>query len=133
MFSSKHNPTSPRNSPFARNDVELGLGAIPRNDVDIGLGHIEMGNINRQSSNGLIAPPPSSAPSVPDLIDGWYSRDSFKVISFFFFAVTCLGIATAGLFTEKLNTDQFLNVLSSLLFLMAPSPLDLMKKKKKKP
>ena len=73
----------------------------------------------------------SVSSTTPEGIAKWYSQQSFKVITFFFFCIAVLAIITTALFTDKLSTDQFLGMLSSLLFLMAPSPLDLIKKKKK--
>lgn len=85
-----------------------------------------------QSANGQnVTGAVSVSSTTPQGISKWYSQQSFKVITFFLFCVTTLGIITAGLFTDKLSTDQFLGMLSSLLFLMAPSPLELIKKKKK--
>ena len=56
----------------------------------------------------------------------------FRMATFFLFCSAILGITTALRFEDKMNTDQLLNVVSSLLFLLSPSPLDFLQKKKKK-
>ena len=70
-----------------------------------------------------------SAISPPGL-KKWYSNDVFKTVTFFVLIVSILGISTACFLMDKLSSDQFLGVVSSLLFLSTPSPLQRKPKKK---
>lgn len=63
---------------------------------------------------------------------GSISSRSFRVI---IFSVLCLLILLAGstaYFLDKMATPEYMNIVSNLLFVCAPSPLDSLIKKKKK-
>lgn len=88
-----------------------------RNDL------VETPRLQPQQSVRLNYPkPPSTVP--PELLRKWYSKSSFRTITFFFFVVTVLGIATSLIFTSKMDINQYLGLVSSLIMLMVPSPLD---------
>jgi hypothetical protein len=74
--------------------------------------------------------PSTTASQVPTGIKRYYSNDVFKTVTFFVLVVAALSVATAAFFANKLSSDQFLSVLSSLLFLSTPSPLQRKPKKK---
>ena len=78
----------------------------------------------------VAAPPPSSSNSssaLPPKLAGWYSTKVFRTTCFFIFCFCVLGISTALVFDGRMSIENFMNVLSSLLFLLSPSPLDLIK------
>jgi hypothetical protein len=75
--------------------------------------------------------PPSTTNSVPEGMREWWSTQIFRVVMFFLFCLGVFGVATAMTFQEVMSIDQYLGVVSSLLFLLSPSPLDLLKNKKK--
>jgi len=75
---------------------------------------------------------PSNANSVPEGLKTFWSTQIFRVVMFFLFCFCVLGITTAMTFNKIMSIDQYLGVCSSLLFLLSPSPLDLLKDKKKK-
>ena len=74
---------------------------------------------------------PPSNDSVPVNLKSWYSTKIFRTVMFFILCFCILGITTALTFTDKMSIENYMNILSSLLFLLSPSPLDLIKSKKK--
>ena len=72
--------------------------------------------------------PPSNA--VPAKLAPWYSNQIFRIVTFFIMMMIVLGVCTVCFFTARLSADQFLGVVSSLLFLATPSPLQGKPKKK---
>jgi hypothetical protein len=124
----------PPNSPVLRSprlgdtDGQRVLDMAEINDLRRAIQRFQSNNAGNQANGGGGI---SVSSTTPEGIAKWYSQQSFKVITFFLFCVSVLAIITTALFIDKLSTDQFLGMLSSLLFLMAPSPLDLIKKKKK--
>jgi len=92
--------------------------------------------INRTQSNANRLPmpynpyPPSTSTEVPSGLKSWYSNYVFRTVTFFFMMVAVLSISSAAFFTGKLSADQFLGIISSLLFLATPSPLQNKPKKK---
>jgi hypothetical protein len=114
MNADKMPPNSPRDVEMANVELQMPRGFSQTDVADARLA-------NRASSDSA---------SVPANLKGWYSTKSFKTVSFFLFCSAVLGITTSLRFGDKMNTDQYLGVVSSLLFLMAPSPLDLLKKNK---
>lgn len=73
----------------------------------------------------------SNSDSVPTNLRGWYSTKVFRTVMFFIFCFCILGVSTSLVFTDRMNIENYMNVISSLLFLLSPSPLDLIKNKKK--
>lgn len=74
--------------------------------------------------------PPSTSTDVPSGLKSWYSNYVFRTVTFFFMMVAVLSVSTAAFFVGKLSSDQFLGIISSLLFLATPSPLQNKPKKK---
>ena len=74
----------------------------------------------------------SEASSVPEGIKSFWSTKIFRTVMFFLFCFAVFGVCTSLLYTDKISNEQFLGMCSSLLFLLSPSPLDLIKSKKKK-
>ena len=74
--------------------------------------------------------PSSNGSTAPHGLKKWYSNDVFKTITFFILVVAVLSVATSAFFYDKLTSDQFLGVISSLLFLSTPSPLQRKPKQK---
>jgi len=74
--------------------------------------------------------PPSNNTGVPSKLKDWYSNQVFRTVTFFIMMATVLGVTTTAFFTGRLTSDQFLGVVSSLLFLATPSPLQGKKNKK---
>jgi hypothetical protein len=74
---------------------------------------------------------PSTASSVPEGLKSFWSTKIFRVVMFFLFCFAVFGVCTSLLFDNRISNEQFLGVCSSLLFLLSPSPLDLIKNKKK--
>ena len=63
---------------------------------------------------------------------GSISSKSFRVI---IFSILCLLILISGstaYFLNKMATPEYMNIISNLLFVCAPSPLDSLLKRKKK-
>ena len=73
----------------------------------------------------------SSTDSVPPRLSSWFSSKIFRLVMFFIFCFCILAIATSLVFTDRMNIENYMNIISSLLFLLSPSPLDLIKSKKK--
>ena len=78
-----------------------------------------------------VARPSSNPDTIPPRLQGWYSTKVFRTVMFFIFCFCILGVSTSLVFTDRMNIENYMNVLSSLLFLLSPSPLDLIKNKKK--
>ena len=79
----------------------------------------------------LNEPYPSSTNSnTPIGIKKYYNNDVFKTITFFVLVVAILSVSTSAFFYDKLTSDQFLGIISSLLFLSTPSPLQRKPKQK---
>ena len=72
----------------------------------------------------------SNGSATPTGIKKWYSNDVFKTITFFMLVVGILSVSTIAFFNGKLSADQFLGIISSLLFLSTPSPLQRKPKQK---
>ena len=81
--------------------------------------------------NNVVRNPPSNADSVPVHLKGWYSSKIFRTIMFFIFCFVVEGIISASLFIDKSDLQTWVQVTSSILVLLSPSPLDLIKNKKK--
>ena len=84
------------------------------------------------SNSPVIAPPPIYPPSntVPTKLASWYSNQIFRIVTFFIMMMVVLSVCSVCFFTGRLTSDQFLGVVSSLLFLATPSPLQGKPKKK---
>lgn len=79
-----------------------------------------------------IAPVPPITPAnsqIPEGLKKFYSKDIFKTVTFFVLILLVLGVTTTAFFMDKLSSDQMLGVISSLLFLATPSPIQTNKKK----
>ena len=75
-------------------------------------------------------PPITPANSqIPEGLKKFYSKDIFKTVTFFTLIILVLAITTTAFFVNKLSSDQMLGVISSLLFLATPSPIQTNKKK----
>ena len=85
-----------------------------------------------EGPNIVINRPLSNTESVPANLRGWYSNKIYKVVIFSLLCFSVLGISTALTFTDRMSIENFLGVLSSLLFLNTPSPLENLLKSKKK-
>jgi hypothetical protein len=128
---------SPSHTPF---DVEMGNVIPPTasNGANIlaqlrGITDRLDDTANGFTFNRADAPPrpPSTTNSVPEGMKEWWSTQIFRVVMFFLFCFGVFGVATAMTFQKVMSIDQYLGVVSSLLFLLSPSPLDLLKNKKK--
>jgi hypothetical protein len=76
--------------------------------------------------------PQSNTESIPPKLQQWFSTKVFRTVCFFIFCFVILGTSTSMVFIDnKMSIENYMNVLSSLLFLLSPSPLDLIKSKKK--
>jgi uncharacterized membrane protein YwzB len=93
-------------------------------------------------NSNIVSPPPpfsrygnepyaySNTSNTPSALKKWYSNDIFRVVTFFVLVVAVLGISASAFFVDKLSADQMLGIISSLLFLATPSPLQSKPKKK---
>jgi hypothetical protein len=117
-------PSSPRIERGTTVDVEM--GAIPESSF----ARLQPNAIDGRR-NGEIGIA-SSASSVPEGIRSFWSTKIFRTVMFFLFCFSVFGVCTSLLYTDKISNEQFLGMCSSLLFLLSPSPLDLIKSKKKK-
>lgn len=94
--------------------------------------------INPYPSGGIVYQQPqyqyasSNASNTPTKLKSWYSNDIFKVVAFFILVISVLGVTTYAFYADKLSSDQYLGVISGLLMMSLPSPLQSIKKKPKK-
>lgn len=87
--------------------------------------------LQRTFSQRLPMPDPApSSNTVPSGLKDWYSNYVFRTVTFFILMSAVLSVSTAAFFNGKLSADQFLGIVSSLLFLATPSPLQNKGKKK---
>ena len=75
-------------------------------------------------------PPSSNANGVPSKLNSWWSNDIFRIVCFSLIVFVTLALTSTAFFADKISTDQWLGVISSLLFMMMPSPLQGKKQKK---
>lgn len=87
-----------------------------------------------EQPDGQMVPAPraSSTDSTPPRLASWFSSKIFRLVMFFIFCFCILGITTSLVFSDRMSIENYMNILSSLLFLLSPSPLDLIKSKKKR-
>jgi len=76
--------------------------------------------------------PISDTNSTPPKLKPYYSNKIFRTVCFMILCFMTLGISTSLVFTDRMNIENFMNIVSSLLFICTPSPLDNLIKKKKK-
>ena len=81
------------------------------------------------SNSPVIAPYPISN-AIPSKLAPWYSNQIFRIVTFFIMMMVVLAVCSVCFFTDRLSSDQYLGVVSSLLFLATPSPLQGKPKKK---
>jgi hypothetical protein len=74
---------------------------------------------------------PSNSSTTPMHLRGWYSNEIFKVVAFFILVCGVLTCSTIAFYNEKLSSDQYIGILSSLLMMSVPSPIQTIKKKSK--
>jgi hypothetical protein len=72
--------------------------------------------------------PPSTA--TPSSLKSWWSNDIWRITTFTIMMMCVLGVTSTAFFSDKLSADQYLGVISSLLFLAVPSPIQPKPKKK---
>ncbi len=84
-----------------------------------------------QRVNEPVLYPPSTA-TLPSGLKNWWSNQVFKIVTFFVLMSAVLTVTTIAFFNGKLTSDQYLGIISSLLFLSTPSPLQNAKKKQAK-
>ena len=72
--------------------------------------------------------PPSTA--TPSSLKSWWSNDIWRITTFTIMMMAVLGVTSTAFFSDKLSADQYLGVISSLLFLAVPSPIQPKPKKK---
>jgi hypothetical protein len=73
----------------------------------------------------------SNASTTPSKLKGWYSNEIFKVVAFFFLVCGVLSCSTVAFYNNKLSADQYIGIISSLLMMSVPSPIQTIKKKSK--
>ena len=78
--------------------------------------------------NDIYPRPPSTA--TPSALKSWWSNDIWRITTFTILMCAVLAVTTVAFFNGKLSADQFLGVVSSLLFLATPSPVQPKPKKK---
>ena len=75
----------------------------------------------------------STTSTTPPRLKGFYNNETFKVIAFFVLTCGILSTATIAFYNSRLSADQYIGIISSLLMMSLPSPLQTMKKQKKQP
>ena len=89
--------------------------------------------INPYQSNGFpqLQYAHSNASTTPARLKGWYSNEIFKVVAFFILVCGVLSCTTVAFYEGKLSSDQYIGIISSLLMMSVPSPIQTIKKKSK--
>ena len=75
----------------------------------------------------------STASTTPPRLKGFYNNETFKVIAFFVLTCGILSTSTVAFYHSRLSSDKYIGIISSLLMMSLPSPLQTMKKQKKQP
>jgi hypothetical protein len=86
---------------------------------------------NDRLPNGQVRYADSTQTGLPRNLRDWWSNEVFKIVTFFVLVIAILSTTSIAFFRGALSNEQYLGVCSSLLFLMSPSPLTMIKKTKK--